>query len=75
MSEIIDKRPPWIEWHGVGVPPIKVGQTVERRYKDEEEQSFIVSERHFSDAIWRHHDEENDITHYRIVCDENGRPI
>lgn len=71
-----DRRPPWIDWHGKGTPPIKVGQTIERRYRDGEEQSLRVREIHISSRIlWKHDENENDIVAYRIVCDETGKPI
>lgn len=73
--EIVDRRPPWTRWGGTGLPPILVGQTVERRYRDGEEQSIIVRECHLARFMWRHKGDNMDITHYRIVCDTEGKPI
>jgi hypothetical protein len=79
MDEIKDRRPPWVERTDGTQPPFKVGQTIEVRYADEFEQSFIVKERHFGSPMWAFtknpDDMENDIIAYRIVCDETGRPI
>ncbi len=74
-SEIIDRRPPWIEWSGNGGPPIKVGQTVERRYRDGEEQSIRVRECHLARWMWEHRGDNQDITAYRIVCGVDGKPL
>lgn len=74
-----DRRPAWTDRTGDSEPPFKVGQTIEVRYADQVEQSFIVKQRHFGSPMWgftkNPDDKENDIVAYRIVCDESGRPI
>ena len=74
-AEITDRRPPWKAWAGKGLPPIMVGQTVERRYRDGEEQSLKVRECHLAPWMWEHRGDAQDITAYRVVCGIDGKPL
>lgn len=76
MPELIDRRPPWIDRADNKWPTIAVGQTVEARYRDGGESSFIVRPRHMSSVpLWDITGDDNDIVAYRVVCDEEGKPI
>lgn len=64
-----DNRPAWIDWFGEGMPLIKPGQTIERRYRDGSESSVTLGFPSLTlrPIVWKHRGDDNDIIAYRVV--------